>query len=85
MRFLRYAGMGREASGNAHSDYYRKKAREAVELSEACMNPLMRVSWLELAERWMKRAPAEMQADEMYRLEAQEPNSEHAASRQRDS
>lgn len=44
---------GRVASGNAQSDYYRQKAEEAVKHSEACVDPAMRLSWLELAERWV--------------------------------
>jgi hypothetical protein len=56
----RFAAMGREASGNAESEFYRSKAKQAIEVAERCADPLMRVSWLELAERWMKLIPVEL-------------------------
>lgn len=52
-------GMRIDASGNIQSAFYRLKAEEAVEFAEESKDPLMRVAWLELAERWAKLIPPE--------------------------
>ena len=55
--------MGRDASGNVQREFYRAKAEKCVEHAAASNDPLMRVTWLEMAAMWAKLIPQERSRD----------------------
>jgi hypothetical protein len=53
--------MGRDVSGHAQDHFYLQKAKECVKPAEEARDPLLMVSWLGLADRWLRIAFAEDQ------------------------